>query len=308
MKPPRRRTLAALGAGVVALHLAGGWQAVRPQRAAAPSSVQVVWLAVHEAPAAAPAAEPVPPVTAAAPVVAPVRASVARAPRAPAPPGPVEAPVFSSNAAAPAPPPTTLAPPLRLHYRLQRGDLPAGEAELDWQPDGPRYAARLMLRPDGGRAIEQTSAGTLGPAGLAPLRFVDRRTGRAMAVNFQPERGVVGFSGVALERPLPDGAQDRLSWIVQLAARVHADPAAAAGGIELPVFGTRGDGGAWRFEPGGEGGDTLLHLRRAAAGPYDGAVEVWLDPARHHLPARLVLHPPAGDGRPPLVLAIAPDR
>jgi hypothetical protein len=312
MKPPRRRTLAALGAGVAALHVGAAWQAGRTQPAAAdapPPRVMVVWLAQPEA-APAPVVAP-----AVAPPAAPAgpRRVPAPARRTDLAPAPLAAPDLpATEVRATSLPPTVLPPPLTLRYRLERGDTPAGEAELDWQPDGSRYAARLLLRPAAGRAIEQTSAGTLGPAGLAPLRFVDRRTGRAMAVNFQPERGVVGFSGPSLELPLPDGAQDRLSWLLQLAARVHADPAAAAAGIELPVFGARGDGGTWRFEPAGEaGGETgadgataLLHLRRAAAGPYDGAVEVWLDPARHHLPARLVLHAPAGDTRPPLVLAL----
>ena len=40
-----------------------------------------------------------------------------------------------------------------------------------------------------------------------------------------------------------------------------------------------------------------LHLRRATARSYDTQVDVWLDPARHHLPVRMLMQfPPAAGG------------
>ena len=58
------------------------------------------------------------------------------------------------------------------------------------------------------------------------MRFTDTRIRRAtVAANFQREAGVNGggkisFSGSAQELPLVPGVQDRVSWMVQLAAIV----------------------------------------------------------------------------------------
>ena len=85
----------------------------------------------------------------------------------------------------------------------------------------------------------------------------------------------------------------------------------AGGEIAFPVIGTRGDQRTWRFRF--EAGETVADGAgawidaakwiREPSEPYDTRVEVWLDPARHHLPARLRMGPPSGtDG---LVLSLA---
>ena len=75
-------------------------------------------------------------------------------------------------------------------------------------------------------------------------------------------------------------------------------PALARAGAAVTLFvaGTRGDAEAWRFEVLGHEALELpagtvaraLHLRREPTRPYDTRVEVWLDPARQHLPVRAV--------------------
>jgi hypothetical protein len=59
-----------------------------------------------------------------------------------------------------------------------------------------------------------------------PDRMVERRQGRDLAaVNFQRDKGLVSFSGPSTTLPLPAGAQDRASWLLQLpmlAAAVQA--------------------------------------------------------------------------------------
>jgi hypothetical protein len=66
--------------------------------------------------------------------------------------------------------------------------------------------------------------------------------------------------------------------------------------VTLFVVGTRGDAEPWRFEvlgneplrlPAGEV-PQALRLKREPTRPYDTRVEVWLDPARQHLPVRVV--------------------
>jgi hypothetical protein len=74
--------------------------------------------------------------------------------------------------------------------------------------------------------------------------------------------------------------------------------------VALLVVGARGDAGVWVFrclgptplELAGATLDTLRYAREPR-GPYDTAVEIWLDPARRHLPVRATTHNGAeGDG------------
>ncbi len=66
--------------------------------------------------------------------------------------------------------------------------------------------------------------------------------------------------------------------------------------VWVPVAGLRGDSATWRFRVAGfedvstgSGVVPALKLQRASPGGYDPGVDVWLDPARHHLPIRVVL-------------------
>ena len=73
------------------------------------------------------------------------------------------------------------------------------------------------------------------------------------AVNFQHEAGRITFSGPQLQLPLLPGAQDRLSWMLQLPAVLEAEPALRVPGSEVLIFvaGTRGDGQVWTFTRAG---------------------------------------------------------
>jgi hypothetical protein len=155
--------------------------------------------------------------------------------------------------------------------------------------------------------LTQLSLGGFDEAGIAPLRFTDRRAAGALqAANFQREAGKISFSGPGVEYPLLIGSQDRLSWMVQLAAVVTAEPQRLQDGgkVVIHVVGARGDSRVWVFRFAGHeriraGADTVeaAHFVREAAEPYDTRVEVWLDPRQHHLPARAVLRSgPADDG------------
>jgi hypothetical protein len=211
------------------------------------------------------------------------------------------------------PPPvyaTRIPPPVRLMFRLQRG-MVRGEAVLNWQPaaggpGGGSYQLGLDARAAGLPILSQTSPGGFDAAGRAPLRFTDRRLrSSTRATNFQRERGMVGFSGPGVEYPLFAGAQDRLSWMLQLPAIVAAMPPArrASSGVTLQVFGARGDVASWQFrELGGDavatdfGTVAALKWVRASRKPNDTQVEIWLDPARHYLPIKVRIgNPPDGE-------------
>ena len=265
--------------------------------------------------------------TAAAPQVAPTRAApVPRQPAA-APNRPARAvPVVAVAAAAPAPavdttaatepapetPPATdaggqapptfatqFAPAVVLSYEMRRAGL-RGEAQMVWQPRGERYTLALTGTAAGQPLLAWASTGGFDNAGLAPERFVNRSRGRDVrAANFQREHARISFSSSTATYPLLAGAQDRLSWMLQLPAIVQAAPQRFTPGTRIPVFvvGARADADVWDFEveaiealdlPTGRIEQTLRLLREPRR-PYDTRVEVWLDPAQHHLPVRVRL-------------------
>ncbi|MDE1926767.1 MAG: hypothetical protein KGI36_06225, partial [Burkholderiales bacterium] len=199
----------------------------------------------------------------------------------PPPPGAAALPRYAAR----------LAPPALLRYRLRRGGS-EGLAELRWQPraDGA-YAITLHSEAPGIPTLEWTSAGRLDAAGLAPTEHGEWRRGRARrSVAFDAAAGRIRYGGALAETPWQAGAQDRVSWLIQLAAVVDADPARAE--VLQFVAGVAGRAEVWRWvrvDDGGAGeGDAgPVHLRRASLRAWDPQLDVWLAPQRHHLPQRL---------------------
>lgn len=197
------------------------------------------------------------------------------------------------------PPPvyaTRAPPPFRFTYALRRGAM-AGQAELTLQRPGAGYELELKGTVLGLEVLGMSSRGSFGPQGFMPGRFVDRRRGKdRLAANFDHTSGRITYSGPPVVQPLLAGAQDRLSWMVQLAAIIDAAPARYPVGsrIVMSVSGARGDVDTWTFVvqerqrlalPAGSVAE-VLRLTREPRRPYDTQVEAWLDPAQHHLPVR----------------------
>lgn len=194
---------------------------------------------------------------------------------------------------------TRPAPAATLRYELRRGGL-RGSGELLWQPRGDAYALSMRGTAFAMTVIEWTSEGGFDAAGIAPQRFTDRRRGRdARAANFQRGAGIISYSGPQVTYPLLPGSQDRVSWMLQLPAIIDAAPAVFVPGERVGLFvsGARGDADVWTFTVEGREAielpagrvEAALRLRREPRKPYDTRVEVWLDPARHHLPVRMRL-------------------
>jgi hypothetical protein len=308
---PRAAVLVAAAGAAVLLHwlvLGGGAAGKRP----APRGVDPVTVRTLEPPAPL-IEEPVPP---AAPVVPTAKAAVTPRPSAAVRPPPAaasQAPrgdaieaevaigtVLAVAAPASAPPSlpvyrVRLAPPARLHYEMKRGML-SGNGDLVWKPGEERYELRLEANVAGLAVLTEVSTGLVGPQGLAPLRYTDQRLRRALeAANFQRDKGKITYSGPQVEYPLPAGAQDRLSWMLQLGGVLNAEPQHAAPGGEVVFFvsGARGDADTWTFRyvgpdsvsaPGGV--IRAVKFTRAPRQTYDRLVEIWLDPARQHVPVR----------------------
>ena len=261
--------------------------------AAVPKPARVRVPAPSPAPSPAPAPQPasatVAPASAPAPEPASSPALAALTPAAPA--EAASAPPVAADRA-------TVPPTILIGYDLRRGLL-RGMADLHWETREAGYELSFDAQVAGFSLLKQTSTGQVDDTGLAPQRFTDQRAGREVrATNFQREVGKISFSGPSVEFPLVAGTQDRLSWMVQLAAIVSADPRRRepGGQVAMGVVGTRGDLSPWVFRyVGDEKVDTGLGPAMAAKfvrerrDTYDTDVEVWLDPARYSLPVRAVL-------------------
>lgn len=190
---------------------------------------------------------------------------------------------------------TKLPPAMTLGYELTYGRW-TGNGELVWRPQGTSYEARLEARVVGMKIITLASQGGIDNAGIAPVRYTDQRRGRGeQAANFQRKAGKITFSGNPAEFPLLQGSQDRLSWMLQLAAIALAEPKRVATGsrVVLHVVGARGDSDVWAFQVTGteevstpDGAVQTVKLLREPRKPHDTRVEVWLAPSLHYLPVR----------------------
>jgi len=323
---PRQRRFAGLAIAVLAVHVLLLFVVLptwvdTDDAPAAPPVLQVRTVRAA-APTPVPLDAPPPATQAAAPArparrIGPAAAAVATPPMTSSPaPTPVAviaptAPVESEPAAAEAARPAPAAAELPVYatrlpaagvwrYALQRG-LASGEAWLTWQPtEQGRYTLRLEGRVAGLTMLDWVSQGAIDSAGIAPERFAIRRRGRdTQAANFQREAGKITFSGPTHEVPLLPGVQDRVSWMVQLAAVMEASPALRVPGaqVTLLVIGARGGAALWRFVVAGAdpvGGTAAVRLVHDSERVHDTRVEVWLDPARGHLPLRAVLTPREG--------------
>ena len=179
-------------------------------------------------------------------------------------------------------------------YQWRQG-LRTGEALLSWQHEGQRYRLQFDARLGADRPqVEQLSLGGFDAAGLAPQRFTDRRHGRSpQAANFRRDIGRISFSGPQVDYPGWPGAQDRLSWLVQLVA-IQAAAVAPLPLIEVFVVDAWGGGERWRFLSLGEtvidtplGRLSTLGWQTGPDRPEGQRVEVWLDPARGQWPVQV---------------------
>lgn len=179
-----------------------------------------------------------------------------------------------------------------LEYALSYGFV-SGFGRLVWEPPlAGRYRLHLVGRAFGLQLLEWLSEGGVDAAGLAPWRFVERRIGRDERVaEFRREAGRIHYPArPSRDVPLPPGAQDRLSWLVQLPAILRADPSLVVAGrqIELFVSGAHGEAEPWVFEIASRE-DGQVHLRRRSGPGAEVRGEAWLSSALDLLPLRVRL-------------------
>jgi hypothetical protein len=198
-----------------------------------------------------------------------------------------------------------------LRYEVRRGFF-RGTGEIRWRPAAEGYSLTLEARIAGLTLLRQTSTGGIDEAGLAPLRFVDERARRAaQAANFQRDAGKITFSGPSVEWPLLPGTQDQLSWMIQLAGIVAAEPQllVEGGQIRMIVVGARGNASVWVLRYAGHesvetAGGTVpaVKLVRDGRSANDSGYEIWLDPEHGYLPAHATQRNSSGGSEYDLLL------
>ncbi|MFT4063546.1 DUF3108 domain-containing protein [Paraburkholderia sp.] len=149
-----------------------------------------------------------------------------------------------------------------------------------------------------------SSHGGIDAFGLAPAQYSEKRGRRAEDIAiFNRGDKKIGFTRTPATFPLPDGAQDRFSVVMQLASLVRGDPGAYTPGVTRQFFVVDTDSGEdWPIETIGDetiraaqGYLETRHFKRLPR--HDGdqrRIDVWLAPSLGWLPARILQTEPNG--------------
>ena len=149
-----------------------------------------------------------------------------------------------------------------------------------------------------------SSHGRIDAFGLAPDQYVEKRGRRAEDISiFNRVDKKIAFTRTPTTLPLPDGAQDRFSMVMQLASLVRGDPAAYQPGVTRQFFVADSDSGEnWPVETIGDetirtaqGYLDTRHFKRLPRREGDRRrIDVWLAPSLGWLPARILQTEPNG--------------
>ncbi len=273
-----------------------------------PRPVSKAAIAVAATAQSAPAAEPLaaaPVAASATPASSPDRVASAEAA---SPANPVTDATAATPAAPPQPAPSSQAQsaskplppePVRMLFDgrgEERGFIKyAASAELLWLPVGDQYSAKLEISAWGIRVRTWTSKGALGESGLMPTRFGDKPRGAELATHFQRDKGIISFSANNPDVPLQQGAQDKLSALLQLSALVAGEPERYGPGTTVRFQAADAHNAeSWVFQVGAmeplelPGGALKgLKFSKEPSLEFDQRIEVWLAPEAHYLPVRL---------------------
>jgi Protein of unknown function (DUF3108) len=179
-------------------------------------------------------------------------------------------------------------------YTLRRGILSANVA-LSWKFSDNRYRLQSVAQGAGLLAVfgshVQVSEGEVGAQGLKPSSFSVELRGKKDQAVFLWEAKTIQFSGKSGERSaqLPDGAQDMLSLLFQLAfepPQTQQLTSQVTNGRKLETYTFARVGEETLELPAGS--FRTIHVAKQHA-PGDDAMELWLSPEHHYLPVKIRL-------------------
>ena len=204
---------------------------------------------------------------------------------------------FAGLLAAPA---LALPTQVEAQYQISAGGVPSGRVQETFVRKGDAYRIESTTRAEGvfklfrDDTVILASEGRVGPRGLVPLRFEQRRTGdasRDISATFDWEKSQLSSSyrGENSVHALPADTQDRLSVMYQF---MHLT--AAAERVRLPMSnGRKVDLYTYRkvdeprlATPAGE--FATAHYERVTEDEKENKAQLWLARDRFNLPVRVV--------------------
>ena len=200
------------------------------------------------------------------------------------------------------PPPVPLAvgalpPSTLLQYSLtgqERGLTYYANGELRWQHNPTDYEASLTIKAFLLGSRVYSSVGRVGANGLIPTRYADKWRGER-ATHFDTENKRIVFSNNKPSAELLLGAQDQVSLFVQLAAAMTGDPERYKPGTSVSIqTATVNEAVPWTLTMQAE--ETLQINDKPFStskwvclprGKFDTTVELWLSHAHAWMPVRI---------------------
>lgn len=178
------------------------------------------------------------------------------------------------------------------------GAVLTGRGGISWQHGNGKYRMHAMasVMKDAVLDLFQLSSdGEIGETGIIPRTMAEKRGGRApIATHFNGEQQHITFSASSERVALQPGAQDSVTFVMQLAAIARANSAQLAHGVEIQVAGGR-EAQNHRFILAGQeqlqtamGSIATWRVQRPAPpGSYNAQWEIWLAPDYHWYPVQL---------------------
>lgn len=193
---------------------------------------------------------------------------------------------------------------MELKYKVRKAKnlddsngLTEGSGTIRWQNLGQQYRLNTSAKILFLTLFSSQSEGEITESGIAPLLYTKTNPKITTNTHFQRARNVISFSATTREYPRTEGAQDQSSMIFQLAAVGLGNSEQISDGnlIEFVVASHR-EAEPWQFQVLGmeimrlENKEALTwHLQRApAAGSFSSKFDIWLSPAHHWAPVRIM--------------------
>ncbi|HEX8611672.1 MAG TPA: DUF3108 domain-containing protein [Telluria sp.] len=217
-----------------------------------------------------------------------------------------EPPVAEAPPAEPAKPAlkASLPPSAELNFEVARTDRDGGTwsglSTISWKQAAGAYKlsmeASVSVLVARVNLVLLSSEGTVGAGGIVPRSATEKRRGKTQtATHFgSGPDGKITFSASERSYPMVPGAQDKASFLMQLAAIGRADSAQFASGVELFV-GEEKDANPFSFVLVGQedintpmGPMATWHVARPPRpGAYNSRLDIWLAPAHNWYPVQI---------------------
>ncbi|AOJ63945.1 hypothetical protein WJ32_16700 [Burkholderia ubonensis] len=175
---------------------------------------------------------------------------------------------------------------------------------IHWRTDGQTYELSVTMPVPFVGPFRYRSQGRIDAYGIAPDRYVEQRGKRPEDIAiFNREIRQVVFTRTPDNAPLPDGAQDRFSMLMQLSGLLRGNPDAYKRGVTQQFFVIDNNSGeTWPITVIGDepvqtaaGFIETRHFMRLPRRAGDTRrIDMWLAPSLGWLPARLVQTEPNG--------------